>query len=254
MPYEKTATGDTPAFVIYLIDLSGSMSELCGGKPRIDVVAAALERTKRVMLRRSRRGEEVRPRYAISMLGYSASVTDLLGGVKMIDELETLALPRLDLQGATNTRAGFEAVLSAMNQYIGNLGDCPAPLVCHLSDGGFNQGGDPRPIVDQIRSMGNSDGNVLVENIYVGDRLLRSPISDAKSWPGVTDPSQIADNTVMQLLAMSSPLPDSYAGVMAETEGYSMQSGVPMLIPAETPDLIDLAFVMSSATPTNPGR
>ena len=47
---------------------------------------------------------------------------------------------------------------------IGNLQDSPAPLVCHMTDGEYNSGGDPEPIARSIMQMSVPDGNVLVEN------------------------------------------------------------------------------------------
>lgn len=249
MPYTLPANADHPAFYIYLIDLSASMENDCGGKRRIDVVAAALERTRRKMIARSRRGDEVRPRYAVAMLGYSDSVVDLLTGIKTIDQLETLTLPTLTPQGKTNTGAAFQAALHILQQYLPNLQDCPAPLVCHLTDGGANTGESADIYASQIKQLGTHDGSVLIENIYIGSQLLKQPIDDAKNWPGVLDPSEIRETYVQQLWHMASPLPESYAEEMNETEGYRMRPGVKMLIPAETPEIIELAFAMSSATP-----
>lgn len=251
MAYTELATADKPAFVIYLIDLSASMSQLCGGKPRIEVVKDALERTRRTMIARSRRDDAVRPRYAVTMLGYSLTVTDLLGGVRTIDQLEAMALPSLTLQGQTNTGAAFEAAYNVLQQFLPTIQECPAPLVCHLSDGGANTGPDPQPIADAIRQLSTADGNVLVENVYIGDQLLRQPITDVRTWPGVLNPSEIREDYVQKLWHMSSPLPEAYAGVMNEMAGYQFQSQARMLIPAETPEMIELAFAMSGSTPVN---
>jgi hypothetical protein len=38
MPYEILATSMTPALIIYLIDVSASMTRSLGGEKRIDVV------------------------------------------------------------------------------------------------------------------------------------------------------------------------------------------------------------------------
>ncbi|HLK57107.1 MAG TPA: vWA domain-containing protein [Chthonomonadaceae bacterium] len=249
MPYMTPATSDQPAFIIYLLDLSGSMGLPCGGRRRIDVVANALERTRRKMIARSRRGDDVRPRYAVAMLGYSNTAVDLLGGIKTIDQLETMRLPDLNPQGGTNTASAFEAAYHLLQQYLPNLHDCPAPLVCHLTDGAANPGDRSGPVAEGIKQLANADGTVLVENIYIGDQLLRHPITDPKNWPGVLNPGDILEEHVQSLWHMSSPLPESYAAEMNETEGYRMQPGAKMLIPAEAPEMIELAFAMSSATP-----
>jgi uncharacterized protein YegL len=249
MPYQKFANADTPAFYIYLIDISESMKTAdCGGKPRISVVANALERTRRVMIRRSRRGNKVSRRYGVAMIAYNHDVYDLLGGVKYVDEFEKMTLPTLYPQGMTNTGAAFLAAYQLLKQHLNNLHDCPAPLICHLTDGMTTTGDNPHPIAEAIKQLSTEDGNVLLENIYVGARLLRQPITAPKSWPGVLNPTDIDQEYVQSLWHMASPLPHAYAAVMEE-EGYQMQAGARMLIPAETPELIELAFAMSTSTP-----
>jgi len=253
MPYNIKATSDTPMFIVYLIDLSGSMALECGGKRRIDVVASSLERIRRKMIARSRVGDEVKSRYAVAMLGYSDNVVDLLNGIQTIDKLETMQLPTLNPGGSTNTGAAFEAAWHVLNQYLPNIQDCPAPLVCHLTDGGANVGSKPDQIATSIKQLGTSDGTVLVENIYIGERLLKYPIEDPKRWPGVLNPADIQDPYVQALWHSASPLPDSYAAELNETEDYRIQPGSKMLIPAEAPEMIELAFQMSGSTPRGRG-
>jgi uncharacterized protein YegL len=250
VPYHLTANADQPAFIVYLIDLSGSMEENCGSVRRIDVVAKALERTRRKMIARSRRGDDVRPRYAVSMLGYSTTVTDLLKGVKTIDELEVMKMPELHPQGSTNTGAAFQAAHKLLLQHLPKIQDCPAPLVCHLTDGVANVGDRSTEIAEEIKKLTTSDGHVLVENIYIGDQLLNQPIAEPKKWPGVLKAEELQNEHALKLWQMASPLPASYAAEMSESEGYSMQAGAKMLIPAEVPEMIELAFAMSSATGT----
>ena len=136
-----------------------------------------------------------------------------------------------------------------LKQELPNLQhDHPAPMVCHLTDGMFT-GSDPEPIAQEIMQMSNEDGKVLVENIYIGPDLTTQPISDIEAWPGVLDISELRSQYAQKLFNMSSPLPDSYAIVINE-EGYAFRPGSRMLIPGTNYDLIELAFVMSGATPT----
>jgi hypothetical protein len=120
-------------------------------------------------------------------------------------------------------------------------------MVCHLTDGQYT-GSDPEPIAQEIMQMSNYDGNVLVENIYIGSEFTRRPISDIEAWPGVLDRSDLKSQYAQQLFDMSSPLPDRYASVINE-EGYELRSGSRMLLPGTNYDLIELAFAISGATP-----
>lgn len=121
-------------------------------------------------------------------------------------------------------------------------------MVCHLTDGEYT-GGDPEPIAKEIMQMGNDDGNVLIENIFVGPDLMRSNIQDVEKWPGIQQESELNSQYARKLYAMSSPLPNSYSVEIAE-EGYGLKAGTRMLIPGSTKDLLELAFTMSGATPT----
>ena len=93
MLYQTQATQQTPAYIIYLLDVSASMNQMMdagGEKRRIDIVTDALSLAIRQMVFRSTKGSRLLPRYKLSILAYSDHVFDLLGGVKTIDEVARL--------------------------------------------------------------------------------------------------------------------------------------------------------------------
>jgi len=251
MSYTVAATSKTPALIIYLLDVSGSMGEDLGGKPKIEVISDALHQVAVRMVQRSTKGTTVAPRYKVAMFAYSSQVTDLLGGIKTVAELAQMGVPRLQPMDATDTSAAFREAERLLLSQLGNLQDCPAPLVCHMTDGEYNSGGDPEPIAREIMQMSVPDGNVLVENIFVTDKALPQPIADPKSWQGVTDESPLASPYAETLMRMSSPIPQTYASVMAEM-GYRLTPGARMLFPGNTPEIVELGFAMSGATPVTP--
>lgn len=251
MAYTVPATSKTPALIIYLLDVSGSMGEEIGGKPKIEVVSDALHQVAVRMVQRSTKGTTVAPRYRVAMYAYSSQVTDLLGGVKTVAELAQMGVPRLQPMDATDTAAAFREAERLLAAELGNLQDCPAPLVCHMTDGEYNTGGDPAPIAQRIMNMAVPDGNVLVENIFVTDKALTSPISDPKNWGGVNDESPLASPYAETLLRMSSEIPPTYASVMAEM-GYRLSPGARMFFPGNAPEIVELGFAMSGATPVTP--
>ena len=120
-------------------------------------------------------------------------------------------------------------------------------MVCHLTDGQF-AGSDPEPLAQEMMRMSNDDGNVLIENVYIGPELTTQPILDLESWPGVFDISELKSTYAQKLFNMSSPLPPSYAEMINE-EGYALKAGSRMLIPVDNSDLIEVAFTISGATP-----
>lgn len=251
MPYHAVATGKTPALIIYLLDISGSMNDKLDGIPKIEHVNEAIERLLVRMVQRSSKGEVISPRYRLSMIAYSDSPIDILGGIRTIDEIVQLGKPTLSATTSTNTAEAFKLARGLLEREFASLTGStasPAPMICHLTDGQFT-GDDPEPVARKIMEMETPDGHVLIENIYVGPSLTVQPITDVERWRGVMDINELSDQYAKKLFNMSSPLPASYAEVINEM-GYELQRGAKMLIPSSNKDLIELAFAMSGATPT----
>ncbi len=246
MPYTIPATSKTPFLIIYLLDVSGSMSQQFKNISKIDAVSQALQKVAIRMIQRSTKGAMVAPRYRIAMFAYSSQVIDLLGGIKTIDDLAKMGVPQMTTLDMTDTAAAFRAAENLLKNEIPKMKDQPAPMICHVTDGEYN-GEDPLPIVKRIMNMSVPDGNVLVENIFVGD-LLTEPIYDTYNWKGVTQQTQFANQYGQHLAEMSSPFPEAYSRVMQEM-GYRLAPDALMMIPAHNPELVELGFAMSGATP-----
>ncbi|HSU17517.1 vWA domain-containing protein [Longimicrobium sp.] len=252
MAYDVVATGKTPALIVYLLDISGSMSEPLDGAPKIEHVNRAIEQVLVRMVQRSTKGGVISPRYRLAMIAYSDTPEDILGGVRTIADVAQLGTPTLSVSRTTDTHAAFMTAREILRRELAQSAESerrPAPMVCHITDGQCT-GSDPAPVAQEIMRMSTPDGPVLVENIYVGPGLTVSPIGDAGEWPGVMSEGELADPYARKLFHMSSPLPESYARVINESAGYALRPGARMLIPSSSGDLIELAFAMSGATPT----
>ncbi|HEC34498.1 MAG TPA: VWA domain-containing protein [Chloroflexi bacterium] len=250
MPYETEATSTTPALIIYLIDISASMRTPMGDKRRIDVVAEALQAVFEQMVFRSTEGESVRPRYRVAMYAYSDKVYDVYGGIKTIDEIVRMGPPELTTLRTTETAKAFRQAKRLLEREMSRLEDCPAPLICHLTDGEYT-GADPEPIVREIMQMRNPDGHVLVENIFISDRLLAEPIGDVYQWPGIRANTSLKNKYAVKLRAMSSPVPESYRVMMLEM-GYNIAEDALLFFPGTSTELVEMAFQMSGATKVRP--
>ncbi len=246
MPYETEATSTTPALIIYLIDVSASMRNPMGDKRRIDVVAEALRAVFEQMVFRSTKGGSVRPRYRVAMYAYSDKVYDVYGGIKTIDEIVQMGTPELATLRTTETAKAFRQAKRLLEKEMPRLEDCPAPLVCHLTDGEYT-GADPEPIAREIMQMRNPDGHVLVENIFISDRLLTEPIGDVYQWPGIRASTPLKNKYAVKLRAMSSPAPESYRVMMLEM-GYNIAKDALLFFPGTSTELVEMAFQMSGAT------
>src|SRR5947209_3682713 len=152
--YDVLATRNTPALVVYLIDISGSMGETLGSATKLDQVQEAIEIIIKKMVARSTRGELISPRYRIAMIAYTDDPVDVLGGVHTIDEVVQRGKLKLTPNHLTNTHKAFAMARDILNQELPKLADCPAPMVCHLTDGEFT-GPDPTPIAQEIMQMSN---------------------------------------------------------------------------------------------------
>lgn len=247
MPYDIMATAKTPALIIYLLDVSASMSQALGGKRRIDVVMEALTATLKQMVFRSTKGGRLSPRYRIAMLAYSDHVYDLLDGIKTVDQVAHMGVPVLSPMRTTDTAAAFAQAEKLLAAELPNLRACPAPLVCHMTDGEYT-GADPEPIAKRILAMSVPDGNVLIENIFISDKILSQQIGDPSKWPGVLPDTKLTNEYARKLRAMSSPLPASYRAMMQEN-GYQLAKDALMLLPGVSPELVAMGLQMSAATP-----
>jgi uncharacterized protein YegL len=247
MAYSAVATSTTPVLIIYLLDISGSMSQALGDKRRVEIVSDALQEIATEMVARSTKGELVSPRYRLAIYAYESQVHDVLGGIRTIDQFVRDGVPEFSPRGGTNTAAAFLAAENLLQQELPYMEAHPAPLICHMTDGEY-QGDDPTPIVQRIMQMGTPDGSVLVENIFISDKILRNPVADIFTWPGLINEGELANDYARTLMRMSSPIPDTYLGEMQEF-GYQLQPGAPMMFPAQNKELIRMAFTMSGATP-----
>jgi hypothetical protein len=95
--------------------------------------------------------------------------------------------------------------------------------------------------------MAVNDGPVLVENVYMADKMLHSPVVNWSEWPGLLKPKQLSSKYARFLFRLSSPLPDSYRQNI-NNYGYHLQKGAALFFPGTQTELVRLAFAISTAT------
>ncbi|MCP5463386.1 MAG: VWA domain-containing protein, partial [bacterium] len=245
--YQVLATTATPGLIIYVIDVSQSMSSLIGENTRINVVEKSLEAVITDLVFRSTKGRTISPRYKLAMLAYSNEVYDVLNGVKTVEEVAKAGLPVFtNAQGATETAKAFNKVASLLRQEIPKMHNAPAPIVCHITDGIYS-GEDPLPIVKKIMDMSVNDGNVLVENIFISDVALRNPIASITQWPGITSKADLTDMYAKKLFDMSSTIPETYRENMRD-RGLFLAQNAKLLFPGTHPEFIRSAIIYSAMT------
>lgn len=247
MPYEVLATSRTPSLAIYLLDVSASMTQPLGDKRRIDVVTEALTSALRQMVFRSTKGGRLSPRYKVAMLAYSDHVYDVLDGIKTIAEVAHLGIPELSPLRTTDSAKAFAQAEKMLEAELPNMQNSPAPVVCHMTDGEYTAA-DPEPIARRIMEMSVPDGPVLLENIFISDKVLPHPVTDPTKWPGILPNTELLSDYAQKLRSMSSVIPESYRQMMQENN-YHLTPGALMLLPGMSPELVAMGFQMSAATP-----
>ncbi len=256
MNYNNKATAKTPAYVVFVIDASGSMSERQGadGPTRIELVQAALREVIFQMVDMSTKvvnGQPVlRPRFRIAIIGYNDRVyTYLKEGFAPLDEFVKYGIPNIIPSGETNTAQAFLAVEQLLDQVLPTLeNDWPAPLICHLTDGVYNIGDSPLPVASRIKARQTPDGPVLIENIFFADNTLRSPISSVREWKGVKSESDLVDRYAIELLKMSSEIPSAYLETIRYWGFSTIQPGAKLMFPGTNPELIKKALVATGSS------
>src|ERR1700674_4550340 len=82
MPYSAEISRGNPSCFVFLLDQSGSMSELFGGEHaqrKADFVADVVNRTIHDLVIRCTRTEEIRNYYFLSVIGYGGTVSPAFG-------------------------------------------------------------------------------------------------------------------------------------------------------------------------------
>lgn len=255
MSYSNSATGRTPAHIIYLLDASGSMgAEMPGtGKRKIDFVSDLLEEVAYQIYLRAKRGTIVSERYRLAVFAYNDNVTDVTNGGYISVKEFIQGIPEFgDLgKATTNTYAAMHKAKDLLHKTIKKIDSSyPPPIVCHLTDGEFTQEyGDPSGLMSEIMGINTPDGKVLLENIFLGDKILTKPITSANQWEGVSDAQDLGNSYSKFLYEHSSIWPTRYIEYFNREYKSNLKPNTRMFFPGEDVDTIKLAFTASTATP-----
>jgi len=255
--YKNMANSDNPATLIYLVDISGSMkAPMADGQKRIDVAKDAIQTAYAQMIQRSLRQGQIHPRYRVGMIAYSSELFDVygeIGSIVSIDKLKDEGVPAITPQQRTDMAKAFRYANKLIQDDIKTwsqkwLDKCPPPMVINLTDCEFGEETqDPVEFAKKVQEISVPDGNVLVENIFITDQITLSS-ENIKDWKGYRFNESTGDPYGDKLLAMSSPIPSSYAQIMGEQAGLKIREGTAMMFPGISREFIKTGFVMSMVT------
>ncbi len=245
---DKQWSSATPGLLIILLDQSGSMLSPYEGTTRTQFASLAVNKVIDNIIQKNYDGESPKNRCFISVIGYNHDVKELCSGwLKDLDEnplrYESLkkkepdgtgGIVEVEVQqpvwvepisnGATNMLGAFQLAKELCEKWISDNPERPAPVIINISDGvPYYDGKDPRvcmketvDLVNEIKNMQNSDGNVLVFNAEIDD------VNGGLAFPSERD--AISQEEAQFLFDISSEVPDSYKSAAAKNE-FSLKDG-----------------------------
>jgi len=249
--YRRSITRRHRTAILFLLDQSGSMAEKVHFDGReVTKAEAVAEITNRLLFElteRARRGEEVRDYYDIAVITYSGGgARSALGGEgefvsvtelsersveqsvwhtehTLPDGSHTMirtAVPRHVAPSASGTTPMYEAMEEAfamMEEWCSREpnADSFPPIAINITDGEFSDCTEEE-IVDlsrKIRSLGTTDGNVLLLNIHLSSGNDRPTI-----FPTAGEIPQAGRNAEL-LARCSSVMPAAFDSVIGRYRG-----------------------------------
>jgi hypothetical protein len=252
MSYSVQPTRDNPTCIVFLVDQSSSMSRPFGAQPdkrKADGVADAINRTLQTLCVKCAKSDGVRDYFHIGVIGYGAQVKPAWGGdlagqglvpiskiaqkplrvetrTKQISDgaggvvAQSVKFPiwfEPVADGTTPMQRAFELAREWLSQFLAAHPHCFPPMVLNLTDGAADKGQDPLTAAAAVQKLRSSDGEVLVFNAHISQRV-GDPILFANGDQG------LPDDLARQLFRMSTVLPDKIVDI-ARSEGYDLSTG-----------------------------
>lgn len=229
MTYSAEISRVNPSYFVFLVDQSGSMSDVIPGtqRPKANGVADAINRLLQDLVVRCSKGEDIYHYYDISVVGYGGRVgpafSGELAGKGIVSISEVADFPAFIENRTRNVEDGtgglvaqsvsmpiwFEPVANGgtpmcqaldltqnlLGQWLEEHNDSFPPVVFHITDGESTDG-DPSQALRAVTSLGSNDGNVLLFNLH----LSSNPSAQAIAFPNTPE-----------------GLPDQYARMLYES-------------------------------------
>jgi len=220
-----------PTCYIFLIDQSGSMSEVIANQPgrlKADVLKDMINRFVANLVTNCTKEDGVRDYFYVSVIGYGLNVgsafigplanRDLVPLSEIADKMDRIE-ERLKEDGAggvikTKFPVWFDAVADgqtpmcqALNKAKGILEgwlsqhpNCHPPIVINLTDGAATDG-NPLIPAEELKNLKSNTGNVLLWNIHLSSGSPTSIILPNSE-------TNLPDQYAQLLYTMSSPMTD----------------------------------------------
>jgi uncharacterized protein YegL len=200
MAYNLGWGSNHPGCLVYLIDMSGSMSQ----NSRMEYVTETVKEVSEYLVSMCEKGGTLLNRFHIKIFGYNTDVFKLFDGsvVDLDAKLEEAYVKNVSLfdtfdnkdkvkpQWQTYTAKAFRKVAEETKEWVkrqqNNQIPVPAPIIIHVTDGHPEEKervealaiSDALSAAQDIKSIAVPDGNALLFNIHITDiagKTLRFP-------------------------------------------------------------------------------
>jgi hypothetical protein len=243
--YETIPTPENPAHIVFVVDLNKSLNTRIGGQSLLKIVRRLLDISIGQMLFRSPGGQEEISAYRVAIITAGDKVNDLFDGFLPVEDILKRGIPQFDPGRLSADALGaFRRVLELLQQELPKIQKGPAPIVVHLHAG--KPSGAIEPMAKRIMSIQVPDGNVLIENIYMGYNISDEAITDPFKWSGVLLFNQ--DPSSEYFLNASSEIPKSYCCTMRRA-GFNLDEWAFMTVLGLTPNLLEMGFYLALSGP-----
>jgi hypothetical protein len=243
--YETIPTPENPAHIVFVVDLNKSLNTRIGGQSLLKIVRRLLDISIGQMLFRSPGGQEGISAYRVAIITAGDKVNDLFSGFLPVEDILKRGIPQFDPGRLSADALGaFQRVLELLQQELPKIQKGPAPIVVHLHAG--KPSGAIEPMAKRIMSIQVPDGNVLIENVYMGYNISDEAITDPFQWSGVLLFNQ--DPSSEYFLNSSSEIPKSYCRTMRRA-GFNLDEWAFMTVPGHVLDLMEMGFYLALSGP-----
>jgi len=265
--YSAEISRANPSCFLFVIDQSGSMIDPLPnqGKSKAQGVADAINRLLQNLVIKCARSEGMRDYYHIGVIGYGNDIGPAFGGalagrdlvpiselgnnparveerVKKVDDGAGGLLDQkvkfavwFDAQGNGGTPmcAALTRAHEILSGFLAQHPGCFPPVVIHITDGESGDG-NPTDIMNQIKALKSTDGNVLLYNLH----LSANPNAISVTFPD--SPAQLPDDYARVMFAGASvltPFMQSVAReqglhVTANSRGFVLNADLALIIQA----------------------
>lgn len=254
MAYQAEISRQNPTAFVFLVDQSGSMADEFKqeglNKRKCDAVADALNRLIGEIAIRCAKQEAVRDYFTLALIGYGGTAHPAWGGdlsgqlavpisavdahpirydqrTRMMDDGAGGLVPQtvdfpvwLEPAAASGTPmcAALQLALDFLTEWVSAHPQSYPPVVFNVTDGESTDG-DPAALMQAVRQLATSDGNVILANVH-----LSSLSQEAIRYPLFSDPLPQGDQFAPILRDNASALIPPWVAPLGEVTGRALSS------------------------------